>query len=113
MGETTPGPWHYVPSTEHHGPYVESSVGGTICDCYMMSNPTALSVRSGGDSKPILFFHEMADQNARLIAAAPDMLAVLKEIINECVSATAQDGEVLRYIVAKKARAAIAKATGG
>lgn len=74
----TPGPWEYVPSTEHHGPYVESSVGGTICDCYVMSNPSAPSVRNGGDSKPISFFHEMADPNARLIASAPDLLSIAK-----------------------------------
>lgn len=80
MAEYTPGPWEYVPSTEHHGPYVETCFGGTICDCYTMSNPSALSVRNGGDSKPVPFFHEMADPNARLIAAAPEMLAALLNV---------------------------------
>lgn len=58
MGETiehTPGPWEYVASTEHHGPYVAAPFGGDICDCYTMSNLSAFSVRNGGDSVPIHF----------------------------------------------------------
>lgn len=74
----TPGPWDYVQGTEHHGPYVTSDFGNTICDCYVMSNPHFPSVRNGGDSKPINHLHEMADPNARLIAAAPDLLEALK-----------------------------------
>jgi hypothetical protein len=106
----TPGPWEYVPSTEHHGPYVEAPFGGTICDCYTMSNPSALSVRNGGDSKPVLFFHEMADPNARLIAAAPDMLAALKELTQRAL-----DEDNYHYgptRMTRRALAVIAKATG-
>ena len=77
-GAHTPGPWEYVPSTEHHGPYVTNQWGGDICDCYAMSNPASLSVRNGGDSRPIHFQHEAADANARLIAAAPQMLEALR-----------------------------------
>lgn len=73
----TPGPWEYVPSTKHHGPYVTGPYGGDICDCYTMSNPGMPSVRNGGDSRPIPFMQERADPNARLIAAAPEMLAQL------------------------------------
>lgn len=74
----TPGPWDYVPSNEHHGPYVTTEHGSTVCDCYCMSNPSGLSVRNGGNSKPIHHMHEMADANARLIAAAPELLEALK-----------------------------------
>lgn len=74
----TPGPWDYVPANEHHGPYVTSDFGSTICDLYTMTNPNNLSVRNGGDSRPVPFLAEMADPNARLIAAAPDMLDALK-----------------------------------
>ena len=74
----TPGPWEYVPSTEHHGPYVTSDFGTTIADCYVMSNPGNLSVLNGGDSRPIHHLHEMADPNARLIAAAPELLEVCR-----------------------------------
>ena len=79
----TPGPWDYVQSTEYHGPYVTSDYGSTICDCYTMSNTADLSVRNGGESRPIHHLHEMADPNARLIAAAPDMLAALEMCINQ------------------------------
>lgn len=34
MDAPTPGPWDYVPGTEHHGPYVTSEFGSTICDFY-------------------------------------------------------------------------------
>ncbi|MDW9528106.1 hypothetical protein RWE87_05100 [Sinorhizobium meliloti] len=77
----TPGPWGYVASTENHGPYVANEWGyGDICDCYTMSDPNSLSIRNGGHSKPIHFHNEEADANARLIAAAPDLLAALKSL---------------------------------
>jgi len=71
----TPGPWEYVASNEHHGPYVVGPYGRDVCDCYTMSNPMAASVRNGGTSYPIHHHGEDADANARLIAAAPDLLA--------------------------------------
>jgi hypothetical protein len=80
----TPGPWEYVPSTEHHGPYVTSEFGVTVCDCYVMSNPSAPSVLNGGDSYPVHHLSEMADPNARLIAAAPDLVEALAEARKGC-----------------------------
>lgn len=107
----TEGPWEYIPSNEHHGPYVVASIGGDVCDCYAMSNPSALSVRNGGDSRPLHFQHESADANARLIAAAPDLLEALKDIV-DC----AEDGTRFHYFVERSAvgaaRAAIRKAEG-
>lgn len=91
MGEVkhTPGPWEYVAGTQHHGPYVSSSLGGDICDCYCMSNPAAASVLNGGTSYPVNHQGENADANARLIAAAPDMLAALR--LAETAMAKASD----------------------
>lgn len=70
MAEHTPTPWEYVPSTENHGPYITSAHGGTVADLYLMSQPGMASVRNGGTSKPVHFFHEMADPNAALIVRA-------------------------------------------
>jgi hypothetical protein len=76
----TPGPWEYVESTEHHGPYVTTAYGSTVCDCYAMSDPSAPAVRNGGTSVPILHLAEMANPNARLIAAAPELYAELERL---------------------------------
>jgi hypothetical protein len=109
----TPGPWDYVPSTEHHGPYVTSSVGNTICDCYVMSEPGAFSTASGGPSKPIPFLAEMADPNARLIAAAPSMFAALEAIMAMGTNPDPKWNASLRCdSMWHAARAAIKKATG-
>lgn len=112
----TPGPWDYVPGNEHHGPYVTSDFGSTICDLYTMSNPSSLSVGNGGDSKPISFLDEMAEPNARLIAAAPDILTALRAMTQRYVDlansgdAGFWDPEEEDEVIA--ARAAIAKAEG-
>lgn len=72
----TPGPWDYVPGNEHHGPYITSDFGSTIADCYVLSEPGAFS--STEARTPIPFMHEMAEANARLIAAAPCLLEALR-----------------------------------
>jgi hypothetical protein len=105
-GQHTPGPWEYVPATEHHGPYVTSAFGSTICDCYTMTRPDALSVRNGGPSKPVAFLAEMADPNAHLIAAAPDLYEALDTVMREFFP-HATLGE---YPELAAARAALAKA---
>jgi hypothetical protein len=45
-----------------------------------MSNPLAASVRNGGTSFPINHQGEAAEANARLIAAAPELLEALRTI---------------------------------
>ncbi len=104
----TPGPWEYVPSTENHGPYICSEFGCTIADCYTMTEPSKPAACNGGPSKPILFLGEMADSNARLIAAAPDMLAALEFIVPILHADTSTKGKMDYSVI----RAAIAKATG-
>jgi hypothetical protein len=103
----TPGPWEYVPATEHHGPYVTGQFGNTIADCYTMTKPNEPSTLNGGESRPVHFLHEMADPNARLIAAAPDLLEALFDAQRVIAESIGDKGGILGRI-----EAAIAKAKG-
>jgi hypothetical protein len=107
---STPRPWDYVPSTEHHGPYITSDHGGTIADLYTMSQPGVFSTASGGPSKPIPFFHEMADPNAELIVRAVNSHDALVSALERIAySAHADNAPVLRGY-ALDALTALAKA---
>lgn len=106
----TAGPWDYVPGTQHHGPYVTTDYGSTVADCYVMSQPTAWSSEP---SKPVPFMAEMAEANARLIAAAPDLLEAAQkaeDIIDDFVAGCPDDPKASAALQAL--RAAIAKAAG-
>ena len=88
MFNPTPGPWH---EGSHRS--IESQ-SGTICEVY-----SHMGIAE-------------ADANQKLIAAAPDLLASLREalkIIDAYRRVSGGDGD----ITAMNARAAIAKATGG
>lgn len=85
----SPGPWECVPSNENHGPYVVGPWGSDIADCYTMSNLSDRAVCNGGASKPIHFQNEAADANAKLIAAAPDLLNALLLVRKLIVEAAA------------------------
>ncbi len=62
-------PWTHIKATGHHGHYIEDQLGFTVCDLYTMQ----------GSCLPF----ENAEQHARLIAAAPDLLAALEEAERE------------------------------
>ena len=100
MSKHTPGPWkysdmkdfdHFAISQEEGAPYTHhsSDVGSAF---YMLSC----------QPKPV------AEANARLIAAAPDLLYCLQQIIRDLP--TRRDW--LDPVIEKMARAAIAKAEG-
>lgn len=102
MTEHTPGPWHL--SLDRNGRDVYTDHG----------SPWLF----GPDGKPVIDFqqadydseawYKFKDADARLIAAAPDLLAA-------CAAALAysENGEGAGWRVAEMARAAIAKARGG
>ena len=100
----TPTPWELVPATEHHGPYITSPWGTTLCDLYSMSNPGAFSTASGGTSKPIPFVD--ADDNAHLIVTAVNVHADLLEAAKYALDTI--DGNYPELAI--KVRAAIEKA---
>lgn len=81
----TPGPWKPLSSMDGH---VEA-------ECGLIAKAYRYSIDS--DELPV-------EANARLIAAAPEMLEALRALIEPTYS---------RKTAERKARAAIAKATGG
>lgn len=94
VSEHTPSPipWDHIESCEHHGAYVMNGYGGTVCDLYAMSDPSSLSIRNGGTSKPIPFTD--ADANAKLIVQAvnshADLMAALtdaRKVVVDCIEA--------------------------
>lgn len=92
QSQHTPGPWHYFCSGFGHTVY-----SGT------MDNPTIVHDRSWqGDGR--------AEADARLIAAAPDLLKALLPFIGATLTA---DGKIIGLMREDfdRARAAVAKAT--
>lgn len=91
MSAHTPGPWR------HYDDEIVQNINGSLGD------PTVCSlVSAGGDA-----FADDEDEfmaNARLIAAAPDLLEALQAIIGH-------DAHLLNRYRVEAARAAIAKAT--
>lgn len=64
----SPRPFEVVDGNEHHGPYIVDAAGCTVADLYAMSDPSSLSVRNGGTSKPIPF--SCAQENAKMLVRA-------------------------------------------
>ncbi len=92
MSKHTPGPWYAVGYWVEHGDSVAD-----ICTC----DPAAIEQEHLGRTSAEI------EANARLIAAAPDLLEALKSMPQ---SMAATDDDLMRWV--EKARAAIAKATG-
>ena len=94
--EHTPGPWQYAFEGGTVAFIVEAD-GTTVCKLSTTLNSTA---------------HSALPANARLIAAAPDLLAAL-EVMVKAFKTYAPENEGSEYNCVTAARAAIAKATGG
>lgn len=79
----TPLPWDYVEATEHHGDYITTAFGTTVCDFYAMSDPTAWSTANGGDSKPVPF--TQAAENAKAVVKAVNAHDALVDVIRKAL----------------------------
>jgi hypothetical protein len=91
----TPGPWQ-TDQAEHDAPYQDIRIHagkGSICRVWI-------------DDAPVHDYNAEQRANARLIAAAPELLEALKRLMGE--TTTMQDA----LEAAQQARAAIAKAEG-
>ena len=94
----TPGPWEFGPSHSSTG------LAGQLVVRPAGEFPHGEWVADVGS-----MYDDHREANARLIAAAPDLLAALQKVVNHADAGTAA---ILDRLV-EEARAAIAKATGG
>ena len=81
-------PFDLVEATEHHGPYITTAFGTTVCDFYTMSKPMEWSTASGGTSKPIPFAD--ASENAAFIVKAVNSRAALVDALQQIINMNVQ-----------------------
>ena len=96
MSKHTPGPWGFSTEPQPNGCPIVGSRG-------LMVAMLAHTVNQDDQ-------RETALANARLIAAAPDLLELLEDVIS---IGGGMVEEIYGYCFVERARAAIAKATGG
>lgn len=94
MSAHTPGPWVHVENDDEYD--VKHGIG---------SDRTVATVRTGGDMQRV-------EANARLIAAAPELLEALKELVRVAVINSGRGRDEEGFAAFRAARAAIAKAGG-
>ena len=93
MSKHTPGPWEAVNGPEDTYYVEECGQRGIVAEVLHICTD------------------EWTDANASLIAAAPDLLAALRDLVDDCESANGCMGNEHK-IDTDEARAAIAKAEG-
>lgn len=104
MSKHTPGPWRshtngsdfFVTATDFHG------ANGKVAKCYV-ADVQKFRNESGEDE---------CQANAKLIAAAPDMLEALKGILNSFHESVKTTASLDEFPSLKAVQAAIAKAQG-
>jgi hypothetical protein len=105
----TPGPWAFSQSAQYGDTrfYVAQGDGAPYTPHY--SDVATLIAETVNDER-----RSIQEANARLIAAAPDLLDALKKVMPfiDCIAAVTRE-EIIEYEAAMKmADAAIKKATG-
>ena len=103
MSAHTPGPWKK--SERLNGPWWHVSSGHSIDGQECGSGRQAIACVHGESKQGAKAYAEMFEANARLIAAAPDLLQFARSVVSYAGSAGDD-------YLADKARAAIAKAIG-
>ncbi len=115
MSEHTPGPWNIHASSIESQPFIVTPDDGqapwVAFQQWVASGNKIVcttSMQTGKGGWPNVESVEEAKANARLMAAAPELLQALKEIVKNC-----DDGfAVILGSLVEQGRAAIAKAEG-
>lgn len=107
MSAHTKGPWYWLEADNG-----EDGYGG---DPLTIAGPdnTDLAIVFSDEDSTVATTREEAIANARLIAAAPELLEALAGMVSIYDSVTSGQERELREEWLPKARAVIAKATGG
>lgn len=105
----TPGPWCVE---DPMGPELLSVIARGDRPVYEWRHVAQVSVQPEPDEADDIPARE-AEANARLIAAAPDLLAALKDMLDWAGTPSNQASPSWITGACQRARAAIAKATGG
>ena len=96
MSEMTPGPWEVIPGDTIRRPRLIRASGFTIAECFWNEHM---------EGEP--------EANARLIAAAPELLAALKRALSVLQSECGHSASMIWFAeLEAQALAAIAKAEG-
>jgi len=106
LTQHTPGPWHIVSAADPIEKTIMFSFGGFVGDGDNAPIATTCTSSYSDETRPAV-----ALANARLIAAAPDLLAALEKLIGDVRDI--HDIDTIMYDDVLNARAAIAKAKGG
>jgi hypothetical protein len=96
----TPGPWAYVDATKEASMQFSPS-------CVIRGDGKQIAAFSWNDNSPHFPTKDESQANARLIAAAPDLLEAL-----QLADATLRGAHMNRNVVERKVSAALAKAEG-
>lgn len=107
MNAHTPGPWIYAPSRDDTGELARVTVVAHCCG-YVIGLPTSIPGGNYRDGDPS--GDEEAD--ARLIAAAPDLLEACQTVLAGFDRGIAVDANTVNGLVAARLRSAVAKAEG-
>jgi hypothetical protein len=105
MSRHTPGPWHYIGDSLTHRQFGVYAWGQSPQEhvCTVNDLPVPLLWQRDPD---------VAIANARLIAAAPDLLKALRQIVSQIDQGGSEGKVFARDNCIAAARAAIANATG-
>ena len=104
----TPGPW--LKAERLNGPWWHISSGSTIGGRRCIGGRQAIAAVHGESRRGSVAYAEMFEANARLIAAAPELLAALEVVVSDWTAQFERQGH-MAPAWCKQARAAIAKAT--